>query len=152
MHWDRAQQRVCGGNPKLHFPCLCSTESSGEGSQVRGYCQELCGSWGSAELEGKITKSLKPLCTSCCLLARGLHNGMCFVSRGSKGDCHLCPAAAQQDLCALLARGPGGKTSYFYLIQELGSFFAACGFPALIPQEQGVGTLHLHSGYTALAN
>lgn len=60
MPWDRAQQRVCGGNPKLHFPCLSSTNSSGDGSQVQGCCQELsaCGSWESADLEVKITKWL----------------------------------------------------------------------------------------------
>lgn len=44
------------------------------------------------------------------------------------------------------------ETSYFFLIQELGSLLAACGFPAPIPQQRCVETLHLHSGYAALAN
>lgn len=54
--------------------------------------------------------------------------------------------SAQQYLCALLALGPRGNF-IFFLIQELGWFLAACG----IPQQWGVGTPHLHLGYTALA-
>lgn len=38
----------------------------------------------------------------------------------------------------------------FFLNPRVG--IAACGFPAPIPQQRCVETLHLHSGYAALAN
>lgn len=60
---------------------------------MHSYSRELsgCGSWGSADLEGKITKSLKSLWMSYCLLAERLHNGIRSASgERTRGDGHLC--------------------------------------------------------------
>lgn len=151
MHWDRAQQRVCGGNPKLHIPSSLSTSPAcaivlGKAARCTGTARSsLDVHPGDCRPGSKTTKSLKPLWVSCCLLAQGLHNGICFVSRGSKGDSHLCPAVSV--CCA----GPW-SWGEFHLFLNPRAGLAPCSFPPLIPQQWGVGSPHLHSGYTALAN
>lgn len=62
-----------------------------------------------------------------------------------------CALQQPSSTCVLCWPVALGGISSFFLIQELGLLLAACGFSALIPQQWGVGILHLHSGYAALA-